>query len=275
MVSHKSIFMKMCNTLTTSNAVHKERFNLFGASLMNRTHFRRYSETEVIQEPSNCWHWFKNCESFYQHVAGKPCIVNQHPAIGLCPCKCPRHFLLTHVNDYFFIYCLKSLTEICGASPNKRCCSFQIHCWRKDSCSKGFLGKSNKIKHSPLCYFHCWHADIEQIHQFILFSSSLPSVSSSSTFISVPITTLCSSDCHYWRKHADDERNKRLDNAERGRKNRRRKMSPAYEGGLPKSANPDQSINTAVKVFTSTEGKSFHNGFVITGIAPCVCSAWL
>lgn len=57
-------------------------------------------------------------------------------------------------------------------------------------------------------------------------------------------------------------------------------MSPAYNGGSSKSlsfftqeAILDQSINAAVKVFTSTEGKSFQNWFVITDISLCVCSA--
>lgn len=50
-------------------------------------------------------------------------------------------------------------------------------------------------------------------------------------------------------------------------------------GGSPKSlsfsqqAILDQSINAAVKVFTSTEGKSFQNWFVITDVSLCVCSA--
>lgn len=78
---------------------------------------------------------------------------------------------------------------------------------------------------------------------------------------------------------ADDGTSKRNGNAEEWRENNGNIVSRIY-WGLPKllffphnRQFSVQSINAAVKVFTSIEGKSFQNWFVITDASLSVCSA--
>lgn len=192
------------------------------------------------------------------------------------PFACLIHFLLTHVKD---VYCFNSLTKMCGASLNKGCWNFRSHCWQKDICPKVYWEMMFFLLFPLWTFRHCAILDSSLFPSscvlfFFFFFFYNIYIHPHNNLIFIWLN-------YYWRKQANDERSERTDNAERGRKNRRRKMSPAYNGGSPKSlsfsqqAILDQSINAAVKVFTSTEGKSFQNWFVITDVSLCVCSAWL
>lgn len=159
---------------------------------------------------------WKHLESFYHHTAGKPCIVSQQPAIGPCHFEWPLNFLLTRVKMYLFIY-------LFIASNHWQKCVELL--WMKAAISK-FLAKKlwKKKSNTLLCVFSI-------VNILILYNTSVYFIFFLFTIYIRPHDNLTSVRlCDYWRKQADDERNKRLDNAERGKNNRSRKMSPAYKG---------------------------------------------
>lgn len=164
---------------------------------------------------------------------------------------------------------------MCGLSLNKGCCSFRIHCWQKDICPKVSWETMFFLLFPLWTLWHCAMLD----------SSSLPSSSSSSssaTFIFIPIITLHSSDWIIIDENKQMMKGmKELIMQNEGRKTeggeRLLHIMGVYRSRslFWQQAILDQSINAAVKVFTSTEGKSFQNWFVITDVSLCVCSAWL